>query len=109
MYSLKHLASFPGNLKDRRTVKTLNKINRSEGLVPHPLLFSLSQDAIIVSDEVTKNVLETYRVKKVLKCKCIDAGKDLGNVMLFSTSKAKKKARVAHVFKGSDELVSCLL
>jgi len=29
--------------------------------------------------------------------------------MLFSTSKAKKKARVAHVFKGSDELLEMVV
>eukprot|EP00112_Aurelia_sp_Birch-Aquarium-sp1_P000895 Seg1087.6 transcript_id=Seg1087.6/GoldUCD/mRNA.D3Y31 product="hypothetical protein" protein_id=Seg1087.6/GoldUCD/D3Y31 len=54
MYSVKHLASFRGYLKDGQTVQLLKKIKFEEGLLPYPLLLNVSENILIVSDEYTK-------------------------------------------------------
>ncbi|XP_065067229.1 uncharacterized protein LOC135692835 [Rhopilema esculentum] len=105
MYSLKHMASFPGILKKEKAIETLNRIKDEEGLLPYPLLLDLSDEVLIVSDEHTKKILEAYRMKKISKCKLTDGGKEIGNVLLLSTSKSNGKILATHIFKASDELL----
>ena len=47
-------------------------------------------------------------MKKISKCKLTDGGKEIGNILLLSTSKSNGKILATHIFKASDELVSTI-